>query len=131
MYGIGGMMAFNVRSLKKFKDLLLQKKLNLLRKAQSTFGEEIKVQPDELPDEVDQASAAYLSSFSLRLRGREKTFMKKIDYTLSKIEDGSFGICEECEEMISVKRLNARPEATLCIQCNETQELREKSLAER
>ncbi len=131
MYGIGGMMAFNVRSLKKFKDLLLQKKLNLLRKAQSTFGEEIKVQPDELPDEVDQASAAYLSSFSLRLRGREKTFMKKIDYTLSKIEDGSFGICEECEEMISVKRLNARPEATLCIQCKETQELREKSLAER
>ncbi len=124
-------MAFNDRRLKKFKNLLLQKKLDLLKKAQSTRGEEIKIQPDELPDEVDQASAAYLSSFSLRLRGREKTFLKKIDYTLSKIEDGSFGICEECEEMISVKRLNARPEATLCIQCKETQELREKSLADR
>jgi DnaK suppressor protein len=124
-------MAFNNRSLKKFKDLLLEKKLSLLRKAQATLGEELKVQPTELPDEVDQASAAYLSSFSLRLRGREKTFLKKIDYTLSKIDDGSFGICEECEEMISVKRLNARPEATLCIQCKETQEQREKSRADR
>jgi RNA polymerase-binding transcription factor len=124
-------MAFNARSLKKFKELLLQKKLTLLRKAQLTLGEEIKVQPDELPDEIDQASAAYLSSFSLRLRGREKTFLKKIEYTLSKIEDRSFGVCEECEEMISVKRLNARPEANLCIQCKENQEQREKSLADR
>ena len=123
-------MAFSDSSIQKFKDILLQKKLNLLRKAQSTLGEELKVQPDELPDEVDQASMEYLSSFSLRLRGREKSFLKKIDYTLSKIDDGSFGVCEECEESISLKRLQARPEATLCIQCKEAQEHREKSLAD-
>ncbi len=124
-------MAFGARSLKKFKDTLLQKKVNLLRKADATVGEEIKIEPDELPDEVDKASSEAASSFSLRLRGREKTFLKKIDYALSKIEDGSFGICEECEESISVKRLEARPEATLCIDCKEAQEQREKALADR
>lgn len=119
------------RNLKKFQDILLNKKLNLLRKAKSTLGEDIKVQPDELRDALDQASSEVLSSFSLRLRGREKTLLKKIDYTLSKIDDGSFGICEECEETISMKRLEARPEATLCIQCKEAQEQREKALADR
>ncbi len=124
------MMATADSTLKKFQDILLEKKLNLLRKAQAS-GEEMKVQPDELPDEMDHASAESLSAFTARLRGREKVFMKKIDYALSKIDDGSFGICEECEESISAKRLAARPEATLCIQCKEAQELREKSLADR
>jgi len=124
-------MAYSDQDLKKFKETLHQKKLGILRKAQAALGEEITVQPDELPDELDQASAEILSSFSLRLRGREKTFLTKIDYALSKIDDGSFGICEDCEEKISVKRLKARPEATLCIECKEIQEQREKALAER
>lgn len=123
-------MAFGARSLERFQDILNQKKLRLLQKARLALGEDMVVQPDELPDEVDQASTESQSAFSARLRGREKTFLKKIDYALSKIEDGSFGICEECEEAISPKRLEARPEATLCIQCKEAQEQRERSLAD-
>ena len=91
----------------------------------------MRLEQDEFPDEMDMASAEYLHSFTFRLRGREKTFLKKINYALSKIEDGSFGICEECDEKINAKRLEARPETTMCIKCKETQEQREKALADR
>jgi DnaK suppressor protein len=53
-------------------------------------------------------------------------FLDKIEKALRKIEDGTFGTCEECEEEINVKRLEARPETTLCIQCKENQERKEK-----
>ena len=82
---------------------------------------------NDLPDEMDLASSEYLQSFTFRLRGREKTFLKKIDHALKKIEDGNFGVCEECEEPISLKRLEARPETTLCIRCKEDQERIEKA----
>lgn len=124
-------MVVGDQRLEQFQDILNEKRLRLLKKARSVLGEEMVVPPDELPDEVDKASTESQSAFSARLRGREKTFLKKIDYALSKIEDGSFGICEECEEAISPKRLEARPEATLCIQCKEAQEHREKSQADR
>ena len=80
----------------------------------------------DLPDEMDLASSEYLQSFTFRLRGREKVFLDKIEKALRKIEDGSFGVCEECGEEISIKRLEARPETTLCIRCKEDQERMEK-----
>ena len=73
------------------------------------------------------SSEKYLSPFTFRLRGREKTFLKKIERALAKMEEGTFGICEECEEPISIKRLEARPETTLCIRCKEDQERIEKA----
>lgn len=124
-------MPLNTRKLKKFKELLLAKKLALLKKAKETRGEDMKLELDEFPDEMDLASTEYLHSFTFRLRGREKTFLKKIDHALARIEDGSFGICEECEEEINAKRLEARPETTMCIKCKEAQERREKALADR
>jgi RNA polymerase-binding transcription factor DksA len=72
------------------------------------------------------ASSEYLQSFTFRLRGREKVFLDKIEKALRKIEDGTFGVCEECAEEISVKRLEARPETTLCIRCKEDQERMER-----
>ena len=124
-------MALSARRQKKFKDLLEKKRLVLLRNAQSTLDEDMKLEQDEFPDEMDLASTEYLHSFTFRLRGREKTFLKKINYALTKIEDGTFGICEECEEAIAAKRLEARPETTMCIKCKEAEERREKALADR
>jgi DnaK suppressor protein len=123
-------MLLSDRKLKKFKELLQAKKLALLRAAQNTLDEDMKLEADEFPDEMDQASTEYLHSFTFRLRGREKTFLRKINHALSKIDKGTFGVCEECEEEISLKRLEARPETTLCIKCKEAQERREKALAE-
>ena len=80
----------------------------------------------DLPDEMDLASSEYLQSFTIRLRGRERTFLAKIDKALQKIDASTFGICEACEEEISVKRLEARPETTLCIRCKEEQEREER-----
>jgi len=124
-------MPLGARRLKKFRQILLAKKLNLLKKARDSRGEDMQLEKDEFPDEIDLASTEYLHSFTFRLRGREKTFLKKIDYALSKIDEGTFGVCEECEEEISLKRLEARPETTLCIKCKEAQERHERSQADR
>jgi DnaK suppressor protein len=115
------------KDLKRFKEILLGKKAELLRNAQKTLTEDMTLDADDLPDEMDLASSEYLQSFTFRLRGREKTFLKKIDHALKKIDDGNFGVCEECEEPISLKRLEARPETTLCIRCKEDQERIEKA----
>ena len=114
------------KDLKRFKDTLLAKKKEILRNAQRTLNEDMTLDADDLPDEMDLASSEYLHSFTFRLRGREKVFLDKIVKALAKIEDGSFGTCEECGEEISVKRLEARPETTLCIRCKEDQERMEK-----
>ena len=120
-------MPLKKKDLKRFREILLAKKSGLLRNAQRTLSEDMALDTDDLPDEMDLASSEYLQSFTFRLRGREKTFLKKIDYALAKIEQGSFGISEQCEEPISLKRLEARPETTLCIRCKEDQEKMEKA----
>jgi DnaK suppressor protein len=117
----------NKKDLKRFKDLLLRDRELLLKKAAKLSAEDTRLDTDDLPDEIDQASSEYLQSFSLRLRDREKFFLQKIDKALAKIEAGEFGICEVCGEEISVKRLEARPVTTLCIRCKEEQEKQEKS----
>ncbi len=115
------------KELKRFREILLEKREEILRNAKRTLSEDMTLDSDDLADEMDLASSEYLQSFTLRLRGREKTFLKKIDHALVKIDDGSFGLCEDCGDLISVKRLEARPETTLCIRCKEDQERMEKA----
>lgn len=115
------------KELKRFREILLEKREEILRNARRTLSEDMTLDSDDLADEMDLASSEYLQSFTLRLRGREKTFLKKIDHALIKIDDGSFGLCEDCGELVSIKRLEARPETTLCIRCKEDQERMEKA----
>jgi DnaK suppressor protein len=115
--------------LKKFKALLEGKRDDILRRAQQTLNEDMTLDANDLPDEMDLASTEYLQSFTFRLRGREKSFLKKIQKALAKIAAGSFGECEACLEQISTKRLEARPEAPLCINCKEEQEREEKDFS--
>jgi DnaK suppressor protein len=112
--------------LKRFKKILEEKREALITNAKQTIAEDMTLDANDLPDEMDLASSEYIQSFTFRLRGREKVFLQKIEKALKKIDDGSFGICENCEEPISVKRLEARPETTLCIRCKEDQERQEK-----
>lgn len=115
------------RDLKRFHDVLLAKKKEILHNAQRTLNEEMTLDSDDLADEMDLASSEYLQSFTFRLRGREKVFLEKIDHALEKIRTGSFGVCEQCDDPISIKRLEARLETTLCIRCKEDQERLEKA----
>jgi DnaK suppressor protein len=115
------------KDLKRFREILVERKEEILKNAKKTLDEDMMLDPDDMPDEMDLASSEYLQSFTFRLRGREKTFLRKIDHALAKIDEGTFGVCEECDEPISIKRLEARPETTLCIRCKEDQERIEKA----
>lgn|SRR5690606_29139826 len=118
-------MALTQAQTEEFKQLLLKKREHLLAEAKRTLETDMVISSDERMDEVDQASSEYMQAFSFRLRGRERFLMSKIEIALQKIDDGTYGLCEECDEQISLKRLRARPEAQLCIQCKEAQEKEE------
>lgn len=115
--------------MKKFRKILERKREALITNATKTMAEGMALDTDDLPDEMDLASSEGMQSFTFRLRGREKAFLEKIDRALKKLDDDTFGICEECGEKIAVKRLEARPETTLCIRCKENQEKVEKDFA--
>ena len=123
-------MALTKAQVEEFRTILNEKRARLLHEAKRTLDHEMVIDSDERMDEVDQASSEYMQAFSFRLRGRERFLMDKIDHALRKIEEHTYGICEECEEPIQVKRLQARPEAQLCIQCKEAQEKEEAVYAE-
>jgi DnaK suppressor protein len=81
---------------------------------------------DKLPDEVDLATAEYEAAFENRLRDRDQFLLKKIEKALVRIAEGEYDECDGCGGIIAKKRLEARPEATLCIVCKEEQEQIEK-----
>lgn len=114
------------QQLKRFKEILEAKRDEIIKRAQQTLNEDMTLDVDDLPDEMDLASSEYLQSFTFRLRGRERMLLDKIQKALNKIDDGTFGVCDECSDKISLKRLEARPETTLCIRCKEDQERVEK-----
>jgi len=114
----------------KFEKILLEKREQLLVNARQTLEEDMTLDQADLADEMDLASSEYLQSFQFRLRGRERTFLNKIDKALVKLKEGTFGVCEECGEMIHAKRLEARPETNLCIKCKEEQEREESQFGE-
>ena len=81
------------------------------------------------PDPVDRAAQEEEFSLELRNRDRERKLIKKIDETLALINAGDYGFCNNCGVEIGLKRLEARPTATLCIDCKTLEELREKQVA--
>ena len=110
------------------KKKLEKQRAELLSEAEHTLTEKITTEKESYPDPTDQAVAELDSSFTLRLRGREQKLLKKIDEALARIESGTYGICESCGEPINVKRLEARPVTTLCIDCKTMQEEEEKMM---
>lgn len=117
------------KDLARFAERLRDEKAKILNHTEKTRAEGLTLSPDDLADEVDLASSELNQSVTLRLRDREMLLLKKIEEALAKIDTGTFGICEACEEPIEPKRLEARPVAELCIRCKEAQELEEKTSA--
>ena len=114
------------RKLGEIKKKLEDQRVQLLVEAGETISVGLKPEKENYADLGDQASAESDRNLLLRLRGREQKLLKKIDEALKRIEDGTFGICEVCGEKIGVKRLQARPVTTLCIDCKTVQEEEEK-----
>jgi DnaK suppressor protein len=114
------------KELERFKKILTDQRDNLIETARATLASDLGINVDDLPDEMDLASAEYDHAMNFRLRGREKTLIRKIDLALERIDEKEYGICDECGDDISTRRLEARPVTTLCIRCKEEQERREK-----
>jgi DnaK suppressor protein len=110
----------------RFKALLQEQRVELLDKARKTLEQDMALDVNELPDDMDFATSQSDQGMILRLRGREKTLLKKIDGALKRLEAGEFGICDECGDEIAMKRLEARPVTSLCIECKTEQERRER-----
>lgn len=82
---------------------------------------------NELSDPLDEASTNIQASQELRFRNRETLYLKKINKGLQRIEEGTYGLCESCDEVIYFERLMARTTAELCINCKEETEMLEKN----
>jgi len=112
--------------LEYFREQLIKERENLLQEASKTVNNRVLLEENNLPDYADIASLESDRLFLLRLRDRELKLIRKIDQALERIENGSFGICENCGKEINEERLKARPVTTLCIACKTKQEKQEK-----
>lgn len=113
------------RDLQRFRKILEAERDKLYKMARDATREQRKTEEDDLMDDIDLASSELDQSMIYKLRNRERNLLRKIEKALGKIEDGTYGTCENCGEPISLKRLEARPVAELCITCKEEQEKQE------
>lgn len=113
----------------KFKKMLLAERERILNNSKNSMKNELEISTDDLPDETDLAASEINQNLVFKLRDRERQLLTKINEALERMDEGLFGICEDCEEPIEIRRLEARPVSTLCLSCKERQEHREKIYA--
>ena len=117
----------NAKMKEYFRQKLVSWKKDLLKESSQTLNN-LQNENEAKPDITDRASEEIDRSFELRTRDRERKLINKINAALQRIEDGSYGYCEETGEPIGLKRLEARPVATLSLEAQEMHEKAEKRL---
>ena len=115
----------NERQKEYFRDKLLRWKDEILRESRETL-QHLQTENENHPDLADRASNETDRSIELRARDRQRKLIAKIDAAITRIDDGTYGFCEETGEPISLKRLEARPIATLSIDAQERHERKER-----
>jgi DnaK suppressor protein len=110
-----------------FREILLAWKQELMEEVDSTITH-LKEEATNFADPTDRASQEEEFSLELRTRDRERKLIRKIDEALDRLEDDDYGYCEACGVDIGIRRLEARPTATLCIDCKTLAEIKEKQL---
>ena len=118
----------NAKMKEYFRQILVNWKDELLKESSQTLNNLQNVENSAKPDLTDRASEEIDRTFELRTRDRERKLINKIDAALKRIEDGTYGYCEETGDPISLKRLQARPIATLSLEAQENHEKTEKRL---
>jgi DnaK suppressor protein len=116
--------------LEHFRQILNSWKRDLMQEVDRTVLH-MKDEAANFPDPNDRATQESEFSLELRTRDRERKLIRKIDEAIKRIEDGSYGYCVETGEEIGIKRLEARPVATLCVEAQERRERREKQYGDR
>ena len=117
----------NAKMKEYFRQKLEAWKNELLKESSQTLNN-LQTENEAKPDMTDRASEEIDRTFELRTRDRERKLINKIDAALRRIEDGTYGYCEETGEPIGLKRLEARPVATLSLEAQEMHEKAEKRL---
>jgi DnaK suppressor protein len=115
----------NDRQREYFRNKLLAWKEDILKEAKETLAH-LQAENENHPDLADRASSETDRAIELRARDRQRKLIAKIDAALSRIDDGTYGFCEETGEPIALRRLEARPIATLSIEAQERHERRER-----
>ena len=118
----------NAKMKEYFRLKLINWKSELLKESSQTLSN-LQSENEAKPDITDRASEEIDRSFELRTRDRERKLINKIDAALQRIEDGSYGYCDETGDPISIKRLEARPVATLSLEAQEMHEKAEKRIS--
>ena len=118
----------NAKMKEYFRQKLVSWKKDLLKESSQTLNN-LQNENGAKPDITDRASEEIDRSFELRTRDRERKLINKIDAALQRIEDGSYGYCDETGDPISIKRLEARPVATLSLEAQEMHEKAEKRIS--
>ena len=118
----------NAKMKEYFRQKLVTWKKDLLKESSQTLNN-LQIENEAKPDITDRASEEIDRSFELRTRDRERKLINKIDAALQRIEDGSYGYCDETGDPISIKRLEARPVATLSLEAQEMHEKAEKRIS--
>ena len=118
----------NAKMKEYFRQKLVTWKKDLLKESSQTLNN-LQNENEAKPDITDRASEEIDRSFELRTRDRERKLINKIDAALQRIEDGSYGYCDETGDPISIKRLEARPVATLSLEAQEIHEKAEKKIS--
>ena len=118
----------NAKMKEYFRQKLVNWKKDLLKESSQTLNN-LQNENEAKPDITDRASEEIDRSFELRTRDRERKLINKIDAALQRIEDGSYGYCDETGDPISIKRLEARPVATLSLEAQEMHEKAEKRIS--
>jgi DnaK suppressor protein len=113
--------------LEYFRRKLLQWREDLIQESQETINN-LRGEVRDVGDEAERASRETENSLELRTRDRYRKLLNKIDQALSRVDDGSYGYCEETGEEIGLARLEARPNATLCLDAQERWELKQKQM---
>ncbi len=113
--------------LKHFREILLAWKRDLMEEVDRTV-DHMKSEASNFADPADRATREEEFSLELRTRDRERKLIKKIDESVASIDSEEYGYCEACGVEIGIRRLEARPTATLCIDCKTVQEVKEKQL---
>ena len=109
------------KDIEYFRKLLTSMLEEAKQKGDSTI-EELTDSNEVFADPADRATAESDRAFTLRIRDRERRLIRKIQSALQRIDDGTYGICDECGEEITIPRLKARPVTRLCINCKAKQE---------
>jgi DnaK suppressor protein len=115
----------NARQIEVFRKLLLDWKRSLMEEVDRTVHH-MQDEASNFPDPNDRATQEEEFALELRTRDRERKLIKKIDEALSGLDGGDYGYCEICGVEIGIKRLEARPTATLCIDCKNLEEIKER-----